>query len=107
MVEGMSQADARGDIPTLSKQALYNGLARMSVQYSSRIASLSADQFELGIRMTCPEISPGAKALAKVHLESSGEDLPLGDSNSAIEAREAIEKLRAFHIQVLSAYTPT
>lgn len=104
LVDGLGQVDAREDIPTLSKQALFNGLTRMNAQYATRIAILAPEQFDFAVRIVCPEISDRVKTLARGHLVEGVTELPAGNSNSASEARELVLKLRDFHLQALCAY---
>lgn len=106
LVKGLSQAEARKEFPHLTKQSLYNALARMNAQYVSRIATLTADQFEFGVSVVCPDISARAKTLAKAHLGDPASESPTGSSDTAQEARLAIEMLRSFHLKTLLAYTP-
>lgn len=105
MVEGLSQSDARKDLE-LSKQSLFNSLARMNAHYTSRIKAFTAEQFDLGVSVVCPEISTRAKTLARTHLVDPESDPPAGTSDTANEAREAIAKLRSFHLRTLIAYPP-
>ncbi|MBM5458558.1 hypothetical protein H8F21_13395 [Pseudomonas sp. P66] len=104
LVEGMEPVDARAEFESITKQAHSNALARLKAQYSTRIATLSPDQFELCVSVVCPDISTRAKTLARAHLVECTDELTSSSAASALEARDVIPKIREFHLRVLTAY---
>ncbi|MCU9529325.1 hypothetical protein [Pseudomonas mosselii] len=104
LVEGMEPGEARAEFVSITKQAISNVLTRLRAQYNTRIAVLSPDQFDLCASVVCPEISSRAKTLARTYLVESSGEIPASSAASALEAGDAIAKLREFHLRVLSAY---